>query len=75
MDRGHGFDTVLTFPESGRDERIVGGPRLHAEQTANYLEVVVDAMVDWELGGSSTGDNAIGHCAFLFGESWAGAGW
>lgn len=37
--------------------------------------VVVDAMVDWELGGSSTGDNAIGHCAFLFGESWAGAGW
>ena len=35
---------------------------------------VVGAMGDWELGGSSTGDNAIGHCAFLFGESWAGAG-
>ena len=27
---------------------------------------VLDVEAKGELGGSSTGDNAIGHCAFLF---------
>jgi hypothetical protein len=35
---------------------------------------VVGGKGNGEVGGSSTGDNAIGHCAFLFFGSWAGAG-
>jgi hypothetical protein len=48
-----------------------------AERCCDGVKGVCDvgAMGNWELGGSSTGDNAIGHCAFLFGELWAGAGW
>ena len=53
-----------------------GGTKLDFVERVEVVKgvSVLDVEANGRLGGSSTGDNAIGHCAFLFGESWAGAG-